>query len=139
MGMKGKHIRNKVLGHITPLLWRGKVEAAIAYLQGLNEGDIKDQDEIKRLIGYFERNRGFIPCYALRQKLGLRVSSNRVEKANDLVVSSRQKHNGMSWSTSGSTSLATITSIHLNNEQSDWLLNHEITFQFKKPEEKAAA
>jgi len=45
----------------------------------------------------------------------------------------------MSWSTSGSTSLATITSIHLNNEQSNWLLNHEITFHFKKPEEKAAA
>jgi hypothetical protein len=139
MGMKGKCIRNKVLGHITPLLWHGKVEAAIAYLQGLNAGDIKNQDEIKRLIGYFERNRDFIPCYALRQKLGLRVSSNRVEKANDLVVSSRQKHNGMSWSTSGSTGLATITSIHLNNEQSDWLLDHDIAFQFKNSQEKTAA
>lgn len=139
MGMKGKCIRNKVLGHITPLLWHGKVEAAITYLQGLNKGDIKNQDEIKRLIGYFERNRDFIPCYALRQKLGLRVSSNRVEKANDLVVSSRQKHNGMSWSTSGSTGLATITSMHLNNEQANWLLDHEITFQFKNSPEKAAA
>ena len=138
-GMKGKIIRNKVLAHITPLLWHGKVEAVIAYLQGLNEDDIKNQDEIKRLIGYFERNRSFISCYALRQKLGLRVSSNQGEKANDLVVSSRQKLNFMSWSTSGSTSLATVTSIHLNNEQSHWLLNHEITFQFKKSEEKAAA
>lgn len=139
MAMKGKSVRNKVLEHITLLLWRGKVEAAISYLQGLNKDDIKNQEEIKRLIGYFERNRSFIPCYALRQKLGLRVSSNRGEKANDLAVSSRQKHNGMSWSASGSTSLATVTTVHLNNEQTDWLLNREITFQFKSHPEKAAA
>jgi hypothetical protein len=75
MAMKGKLIRNKVLEHITALLWRGKVETAISYLQGLNEDDIKNQEEIKRLIGYFERNRSFIPGSALRQKLGLRVSS----------------------------------------------------------------
>ena len=139
MAMKGKVLRNKVLDHIIPLLWHGKVETAIAYLQGLNTGDIKNQDEIKRLISYFERNRSYLPCYALRQKLGLRVSSNRGEKANDLAVSTRQKHNGMSWSTSGSTSLATVTTLHLNNEQSGWLLNRKISFQFKKTEEKVAA
>jgi hypothetical protein len=137
--MKGKQIRNKVLGHLTSLLWHGKIDAAISYLQGLNEKDIKNQGEIQRLIGYFERNRSFIPCYALRQKLGLRVSSNLVEKANDLVVSSRQKHNGMSWSTSGSNGLASVTSIHLNDEHSDWLLNHEIPFQFKNRPETLAA
>ena len=137
--MKGKQIRNKVLEHLTPLLWHGKIDAAISYLQGLNEKDVKNQGEIKRLIGYFERNRSFIPCYALRQKLGLRVSSNLVEKANDLVVSSIQKHNGMSWSTSGSTCLATVTTLHLNNEQSDWLLHHKTSFQFRNSSEKAAA
>jgi hypothetical protein len=139
MAMKGKLIRNKVLAHITQLLWYGKVEAAIAYLQDLNKDDIKNQDEIKRLIGYLERNRSFIPCYVLRQKLGLRVSSNQGEKANDLVVSSRQKHNGMSWSASGSNSLASVTTVHLNNEYSHWLLNHDIAFHFKKAEEKVAA
>ena len=35
---------------------------------------------------------------ALRANLGLRNSSNPVEKANDLVVAGRQKHNGMAWS-----------------------------------------
>jgi hypothetical protein len=139
MAMKGKQMRNKVLDYITPLLWHGKIDMAISYLEGLNKDDIKNQEEIKRLIGYFERNRSFIPCYALRQKLGLRVSSNRGEKANDLVVSSRQKHNGVSWSTSGSTRLASVTSIHLNNEQSHWLLNHEIAFQFKNSPENLAA
>ena len=138
-GMKGKNVRNKVLEHIIPLLWHGKIDTAIAYLQGLNEDDIKNQEEIKRLIGYIERNRSYIPCYALRKKLGLRVSSNQGEKANDLVVSSRQKLNLMSWSTSGSTILATVTSIHRNSEQLHWLLNHEITFQFKNSPEKSAA
>ncbi len=114
--MKGKKIRNQVLDHIIPLLWHGKIDTTISYLEGLNKDDIKNQEEIRLLIGYFERNRSYIPCYALRQKLGLRVSSNLVEKANDLVVSSRQKHNGMSWSTSGSNSLASVTSIHLNRE-----------------------
>ena len=139
MAMRGKLIRNKVLAYITQLLWYGKVEAAIAYLQDLNKDDIKNQDEIKRLIGYLERNRSFIPCYVLRQKLGLRVSSNQGEKANDLVVSSRQKNNGMSWSASGSNSLASVTTVHLNNEYSNWLLNHDIAFHFKKAEEKVAA
>jgi hypothetical protein len=139
MAMKGKPVKNKALEHILALLWRGKIDLAVTYLRGLNEDDLKNPEEIKLLIGYFERNRSFIPCYALRQKLGLRVSSNLVEKANDLVVSDRQKHNGMSWSVSGSTSLATVTSIHLNNEHSHWLLNHEIKFQFNKPAEKSAA
>jgi len=53
------------------------------------------------LITYLHRNQACIPCYALRKKLGLRISSNPVEKANDLVVSNRQKHNGMSWSADG--------------------------------------
>jgi hypothetical protein len=138
-GNEGKALRNKVLDHLIPLLWHGKVETAITYLQGLNENSIKNQEEIKRLISYLERNRRYLPCYALRQKLGLRVSSNHGEKANDLAVSTRQKHNGMSWSTSGSNSLATVTTLHLNNEHSDWLLHQKISFQFRKSEEKAAA
>lgn len=139
MAMKGKVIRNTVLSHITHLLWYGRVGAAIAYLQNLSKDDIKNHEEIRLLIGYFERNRCYIPCYALRQKLGLRVSSNLGEKSNDLVVSSRQKHNGMSWSADGSASLASVTTVHLNDEYTRWLLHHDIAFQFRKSEEKVAA
>jgi hypothetical protein len=139
MAMKGKQIRNKALEYLLAFLWRGKIDLAITYLRGLNADDLKNPEEIQLLIGYFERNRSFIPCYALRQKLGLRVSSNRVEKANDLVVSERQKHNGMSWSVSGSTSLATVTSLHLNGEHVRWLLNRDIKFQFSTPVEQSAA
>ena len=57
-----------------------------------------------------------IPCYALRKKLRLRNSSAIGEKMNDLIVSSRQKHSGMSWSKSGSFSLAALTAAKLNGE-----------------------
>ena len=91
---------------------------------------MKDAEQIEKLIGYFSRNLSFIPCYALRQKLGLRVSSNPVEKANDLLVSNRQKHNGMSWSADGSSSLAILTSLRRNDEHMQWLRHHDIRFQF---------
>jgi hypothetical protein len=139
MAMKGKEFRNNVLEKTLAFLWRGKIDMAITYLRSLNEDVIKNQEEIESLIGYFERNRSFIPGSALRQKLGLRVSSNPVEKANDLVVSDRQKHNGMSWSGYGSTSLATVTCIHQNSEQENWLLRRDIKFQFDADAEESAA
>lgn len=137
--MKGKARRNQVLEELLAWLWVGKVERAITYLRGLQPDDLKDADQIEKLIGYFSRNSRFIPCYALRQKLGLRVSSNLVEKANDLVVSNRQKHHGMSWSASGSTSLATLTSVRLNDEHMQWLLHHDLTFTFPQPAAPSAA
>jgi hypothetical protein len=137
--MKGKDVRNKALEGVLPFLWIGNIEAAKKYLRSLKEDGIKSKDQIEKLIDYFSRNCDFIPCYALRKKLGLRVSSNQVEKANDLVVSSRQKHNGMSWSANGSTSLATLTSTCLNNEDMNWLLKRDILFKFDAGTQKSAA
>ncbi|GJG66685.1 hypothetical protein PRLR6025_01540 [Prevotella lacticifex] len=68
----------------------------------------------------------FVPCYAVRHMIGLRTSSNRVEKANDLIVAKRQKHNGMSWSFKGSGALASIKCAHLNGELSCWIRNRTI-------------
>jgi len=136
MAMKGKEKRNAVLQELLAWLWIGKVDQAIDYLRSLHPDDIKDAEHIEKLIDYFSRNLSFIPCYALRQKLGLRVSSNPVEKANDLLVSNRQKHNGMSWSASGSSSLATLTSLRRNDEHMPWLLHHDIPFTF--PQQKRA-
>ncbi len=139
MAMKGKEKRNTVLLELLAWLWIGKVDQAIAYLRSLHPDDIKDAEHIEKLIGYFSRNLSFIPCYALRQQLGLRVSSNPVEKANDLLVSNRQKHNGMSWSPSGSHSLAILTSLRRNDEHMQWLLHHDIRFQFDAAAQKPAA
>ena len=98
-------------------------------LKGIDTQHVKSQANIEKLIGYFERNRNLIPCYALRKELGLRNSSNKGEKSNDLIVAERQKHNEMSWSKEGSVSLATITALNLNNELHKWFSKGVIDFK----------
>ena len=97
------------------------MDEAIAYLQNLDESTLRPINRIDDLCQYIEKHREHIPPYALRAELGLRNSSNRVEKANDLCVAQRQKHNGMSWSTSGSSALAQISALILNNQLLSWL------------------
>jgi hypothetical protein len=62
--------------------------------------------------------------------LGLPNSSNRGEKANDLVVSARQKHNGMSWSKPGSLALAAVTALVRNGEYKRWFQTGTLSFAF---------
>jgi hypothetical protein len=121
--------RNTTLTKIIHLLWFGKINDAIDLLRNLDKTYIKSEDNLVKLINYFERNRTFIPCYALRKNLGLRISSNKGEKANDLLVANRQKHQGMSWSKNGSISLTTVTAIHRNNEQSNWFSKKLLEFK----------
>ena len=47
--------------------------------------------------------------------------SNRVEKANDLLVAKRQKNDGMSWSEKGIGALSVITVLNVNNRLGSWL------------------
>ena len=61
--------------------------------------------------------------------LKLRISSNRVEKANDLVVAMRQKHNGMAWSEKGSSALAVITASMINGEIEEWITKQKISYR----------
>ncbi len=92
-----------VLGEFPmPLLWLGRVDAAIAYLRAMPEKKPKPGQPVDKLIGYFGRNRAYIPCYALRHALHLRSSKSR---RKDLCFASRQKHQGMSGSPSGSVAL----------------------------------
>lgn len=129
LALKGRYIRNEILRELFPFLWYGFVDDAINYLRNINEGDIKNRKALKELIAYFERNKPYIPCYAVRKELGLRNSSNIGEKMNDLVVSDRQKHNGMSWSKEGSVALAAITALIRNNEYALWFEEGDIEFK----------
>ena len=121
LSVKGKEERNEILQKLLRILWVGNVDDAIVYLQNLSEDVLRPKNRIDDLCQYIEKHRDHIPPYALRAELGLRNSSNRVEKANDLVVAQRQKHNGMSWSTSGSGALAQITALMMNDELHSWL------------------
>jgi hypothetical protein len=129
MALKGRVIRNEVLEQLLPLLWQGLTDKAIALIEGTNSTLIKNQAVMKKLVEYLRRNKPYIPCYAIRKELGLRNSSNIGEKMNDLIVSNRQKHNGMSWSKPGSVALASVTSLKINNESKKWFEEKELEFK----------
>ncbi|MCL4522135.1 MAG: hypothetical protein M1415_11285 [Firmicutes bacterium] len=127
---RGAKIRNAVLARLLTLLWRGRVDAAIAYLRDLDPEKIKAEQSVETLIGYFERNRDHIPCYALRKQLGLRNSSHRGEKANDRCVAGRQKHQGMGGSKTGSVALASVVTLSRNQPLIRWSQTHRLEFQW---------
>lgn len=126
--LKNRHLRNNILEDLKRFLWYGLVDDAIDLLREISPLYIKSNEDIERLITYLTRNYRYIPCYAARKKLGLRNGSSIGEKANDLIVSERQKHNGMSWSKHGSVSLALITSTVWNKEHQKWFQEGEIDF-----------
>ena len=130
MALKGRHIRNSVLEELMPYLWHGCVGDAITFLQNLDPSLVKNQEYLDKLITYFRRNRSAIPCYSVRKALNLPNSSNTGEKANDLIVSHRQKRNGMSWSLSGSVALATLSALVRNAEYKQWFRSADLCFRF---------
>ena len=129
MAMKGRLVRNEILIGIMPLLWHGLTDRAITVLRQIEAEKIKDNEKHTKLIDYLDRNKEMIPCYALRKRLGLKNSSAIGEKMNDLLVSSRQKHNGMSWSKRGSIALAAITAVKRNIEDQAWFEKKELKFK----------
>lgn len=129
LALKGRLVRNETLREIMPLLWHGFTDRAITLLRQIESEKVKNQDELSGLIAYLEKNKETIPCYALRKSLGLRNSSAIGEKMNDLLVSSRQKHNGMSWSKTGSLALAALTMVKLNGESQVWLKNKALDYR----------
>ena len=129
MAMKGRVVRNEVLEQLLPLLWHGLTDKAIALIEETDRRQIKNQAVMEKLVGYLHRNKPYIPCYAIRKQLGLRNSSNIGEKMNDLIVSDRQKHNGMSWSKPGSVALASVTALKRNKETKRWFEKRELEFK----------
>jgi hypothetical protein len=125
---KGREIRNRHLKQLVTLLWFGLIDKAKVYLADIPATDIKDSKAIERLIGYLDRNRKWIPCYAMRSKLKLPNSSNPVERCNNLVTARRQKHHGMSWSENGSYALTALSAVTINNATSQWVAHRTLPF-----------
>ena len=134
--------KDKIKQELTDVLWTGRFDKIINFVDNLKEEDIKNTKMLEDFKGYLNRKSPHLACYALRHKLGLRISSNRVEKANDIVVATRQKHNGMSWSKAGSGALAAITVAKVNDELHNWITKGEVAFKLvapKRPVSKQAA
>lgn len=134
MAVKGKEARNKILEKLLRILWVGDVKNAVSYLEGLSPAIIKNQKWLDEQINYLKRKEYSITCYAVRAGLGLRNSSNPVEKSNDILVAQRQKHNGMSWSEHGSSALAAIEMVYQNRYEDTWFRHGRISFVMPKAE-----
>ena len=130
MAMRGRELRNAQAKALLRMLWYGMVDEAIAHLRSIDSSQIKDQKQIELLIGYLERNRSWIPNYALRRQLDLGNSSNPAERTNNLLASQRQKKNGMSWSTAGSQALSALACVVLNDRTRKWLNEAKFTLTF---------
>jgi hypothetical protein len=129
LAMKGRIVRNEILREVMPFLWHGLTDKAIGLLKGIEAEKVKNDEKLSKLIAYLERNKEMMPCCSMRKSLGLRKSSAIGEKRNDLIVSSRQKHNGMSWSKIGSLALAALTTAKLNGESQVWLTKRRLEFK----------
>lgn len=130
MAVKGtKAEKDGMKRTLSSILWTGRADKAIKFLNGIKKKSIKNDRKLNELKDYILRKSPVLTCYALRHELGLKISSNRVEKENDLVVASRQKHNGMSWSDKGSGALAIIAAASRNNELDSFLVNKQIRFR----------
>ncbi len=86
-----RELETDLLGH----LWEGRVDQAVELLRGAL-GWVRNPQAIGDLIAYLEKRRTSIPDYQQRQRAGLWIASNGVEKFNDWAVSDRCKHRGMS-------------------------------------------
>jgi hypothetical protein len=122
---RGREHRQQVQSAVLGALWRGRVAEAIALLrEGANE--MKNLEALEDLIRYLELRRPYLPDYAARQRAGLWIASNRVEKFNDWSVSARCKHQGMEWTESGVVALASLEAARRNGELPHWRAQQEL-------------
>ncbi len=127
--LKGTAKSKKVIiQKVLKLLWRGRIDDIITYLDGFSQSSVKCEEKMTEMKDYLNRKREYIPCYAFRKLMNLVTSSNRVEKANDIVVGRREKHNGMSWVPDGSSCLALIKAAMFNEEKDVWMSSRKLHF-----------
>ena len=121
----GREHRRAVEAAVLGALWHGRVEEALELLRS-RAGEMRNIEVLEDLIGYLEARRPYLPDYAARQRAGLWIASNRVEKFNDWSVSARCKHQGMEWTEAGVVSLAVLEAARRNGELSPWRTTHRL-------------
>jgi hypothetical protein len=122
---RGREHRREVESAVLHALWHGRVDEALEVLRTHASG-MKNLEALEELIGYLEARRPYLPDYAARQRAGLWIASNRVEKFNDWSVSARCKHQGMEWTEAGVVSLAVLEAARRNGELPTWRTKHHL-------------
>jgi hypothetical protein len=122
---RGREHRRAVESVVLKALWHGRVDEALEVLRS-RSGEMKNGEALEELIGYLEARRPYLPDYEARQRAGLWIASNRVEKFNDWSVSARCKHQGMEWTEAGVVSLAVLEAARRNGELPAWRAKHTL-------------
>jgi hypothetical protein len=122
---RGREHRREIESAVLQALWHGRVDEALGVLRA-HAGEMKNVEALEELIGYLEARRPYLPDYAARQRAGLWIASNRVEKFNDWSVSARCKHQGMEWTEAGVVSLAVLEAARRNGELPTWRAKHKL-------------
>jgi hypothetical protein len=121
----GREHRRAVESAVLKELWHGRVEEAIAVLRS-RVCEMRNVSVLEDLIGYLEVRRAYLPDYEARQRAGLWIASNRVQKFNDWSVSARCKHQGMEWTEAGVLALAMLEATRRNGELPTWRAKHSL-------------
>jgi hypothetical protein len=122
---RGREHCREVESAVLKELWHGRVAEAIEVLRS-RVSEMRNAGVLQDLIGYLEARQCCLPDYETRQRAGLWIASNRVEKFNDWSVSTRCKHQGMEWTEAGVVSLAVLEAARRNGEQPTWRTKHSL-------------
>ena len=129
MAISKPAIRNEILyGNLSGMLWNGKTDQAVKYLSELPDSAVKNKAQLQDVIDYIERKKEGITTLSIRRWLGMKIGSREVEKDNDMIVASRQKHNGMSWNREGSSNLSALTAMIRNGQMNSFILGKKLNF-----------
>lgn len=111
---RGREAKDALLNSLKLKLWHGKVADAISILEDYRP-QARNEKKLDELIGYLRKHQEEIPDYNERRIHCQFNGSAHVEKANDLLVARRQKHQGMHWSLETSDSLCALKTLMLNH------------------------
>ncbi len=121
----GRQAKVALMGRILPLLWRGQVDDALAQLENYRP-ECRNPDRLNELINYLSAHKPYILNYQERRTHRIYIGSGHAEKANDLIVSRRQKHQGMHWNEATADGLAALKTLVLNDAWDLYWLNRTV-------------
>ena len=109
-----KQQKEENLQILMPLLWEGKTDDCLNYLQTLSPRNKEKYDE---LMEYLIKHKSEIVNYRKRKEASKTIGSGRAEKGVDLIVAQRQKNRPIAWSEEGSHALAVLRADDYNKKR----------------------
>jgi len=122
---RGRKAKALLLRPVLRALWTGQCPTAISLLEAYRS-EAKNVEKLDVLLEYLRDRQPFLPHYAQRRRMREYIGSGHVEKANDLIVSQRQKGLGMHWSEDTSDALAALKTLLLNGGWDRYWADREV-------------